>query len=143
MKQVEMESEQQELVTRILDACNAVQDPCSLGVGQPMGIVDMGLVESVDVSDAAGGRGRTVALKLITTAPMCMYSPYFEQSVRRELTSKMPDLGDIAITWGDSTEWDESRMTPAGQARLAANRKSVPLPVEITRTRSGRLDAAR
>ncbi|GAA4527429.1 MULTISPECIES: metal-sulfur cluster assembly factor [Nonomuraea] len=130
-----MEAEQQDLVARVLDACNAVQDPCSLGVGQPMGIVDMGLVESVEVRNAADGRAVGVALKLITTAPMCMYSPYFEQSVRRELASELPQLEDVAITWGDSTEWDESRMTPAGRERLVANRKSVLLPVEVVRTR--------
>ncbi|MED7925972.1 iron-sulfur cluster assembly protein [Nonomuraea sp. LP-02] len=137
-----MATEQQDLVAQVLEACNEVQDPCSLGVGQPMGIVDMGLVESVDVRSAADGRV-TVDLTLTTTAPGCMYSPYFEQSVRRELAGKVSDLGDVAITWGDSTEWDESRMTPAGRARLVANRKYVAIPVEIADVRSGRPAAAR
>ncbi|MFG1948531.1 metal-sulfur cluster assembly factor [Nonomuraea sp. NPDC048826] len=138
-----MEAERHDVVTQVLEACNAVQDPCSLGVGQPMGIVDMGLVTSVDVRRTADGRPAGVELKLITTAPMCMYSPYFEQSVRRELAGRMPGLGHVDITWGDSTEWDESRMTPAGRERLVANRKSVPVPVDIVRTRSGRPAAAR
>jgi hypothetical protein len=36
----------------VLSAINQVVDPCSVGIGVPIGVVDMGLVESVNLTGA-------------------------------------------------------------------------------------------
>ncbi|MEU8068841.1 MULTISPECIES: hypothetical protein [unclassified Micromonospora] len=110
-----------ELRARLLRACNTVYDPCGLGVGRRVGIVDMGLVRDVRARREPDGRLR-VSLDLITTGPFCMYTPFFEQSVRREIGRLAPEVDEVEVEWGDSTGWSEASMTEHGREILSVGR---------------------
>ncbi|MEU5904506.1 hypothetical protein [Micromonospora sp. NPDC047527] len=117
------------LEPRLFEACNKVYDPCSLGVGRRLGIVDMGLVRGVRVERTPDGRLRA-AVDLITTGPFCMYTPFFEQSVRQEIGKLVPEVDEVEVEWGDSTDWSEAMMTDEGKAILRIGR-----PAAVTATR--------
>jgi len=115
-----------DLRSRLLTACNTVYDPCGLGVGRRVSIVDMGLVRDVRARREPDGRLR-VTLDLITTGPFCMYTPFFEQSVRREIGRVAPEVDDVEVEWGDSTDWSEALMTEHGRAILRIGRSAAPV----------------
>ncbi|MFF5177816.1 hypothetical protein ACFY2Q_07295 [Micromonospora sp. NPDC000316] len=118
-----------DLEPRVFQACNMVYDPCSLGVGRRLGIVDMGLVRGVRVERISDGRLRA-AVDLITTGPFCMYTPFFEQSVRQEIGKLVPEVDEVEVEWGDSTDWSEAMMTDEGKAILRIGRLT---PATVTR----------
>ncbi|MFJ6153444.1 metal-sulfur cluster assembly factor [Micromonospora profundi] len=117
------------LEPRLRQACNKVYDPCSLGVGRRLGIVDMGLVRDILVERASDGRLRAT-VDLITTGPFCMYTPFFEQSVKQEIGQLVPEIDDVDVNWGDSTDWSEAMMTDEGKAILRIGR-SAPAAVAL------------
>src|ERR1700674_1639518 len=74
---------------QVMAAINEIVDPCSAAVRVPIGIVDLGLLESVDLD---GGR---VSLDLLTTTPFCMYVGLFEEEVERRVS---------ALPWVESVQ---------------------------------------
>jgi metal-sulfur cluster biosynthetic enzyme len=100
----------------VLAAINDIVDPCSAAVRVPIGIVDFGLVESVDLD---GGR---VNLELLTTAPSCMFTGLFEEEVERRVAA-LPWVESVHVAINSEPRflslWDESRMSDAARAALA------------------------
>jgi metal-sulfur cluster biosynthetic enzyme len=112
----QLESERTAEVWRTV---NAIVDPCSSAMGAPIGLGDMGIVDSVHVTD-----GR-VLVRLLPTSPGCLYTGIFDAEIQRRLrafdwcTSVAVELGS-----GDSI-WTEERMSAHARARLEIRRRDA------------------
>jgi metal-sulfur cluster biosynthetic enzyme len=96
---------------------NTVVDPCSEAAGVPLGLIDMGIVESVAID------GDAVSVTLLPTFPGCIYTAIFADEIARrvgELDSAAAVSVELSTT---GSIWDEERMTPAAQELLAASRR--------------------
>ena len=109
----------------VLAAINQVVDPCSVGVRVPIGVVDMGLVESVDLD---GGR---VSIEMITTAPFCLFTGLFEEQIQQQV-SVLPWVESVHVAFNSDPRllgaWDEERMSVAARAALAQRFKRTSRP---------------
>ena len=60
-------------------ALDAIVDPCSGSLGRPIGLVAMGIVDSVAID------GDTVTVAVLPTFPTCLFRGVFEEEIEREL----------------------------------------------------------
>jgi metal-sulfur cluster biosynthetic enzyme len=112
-------------VMRIL---NAIVDPCSIAAGMPIGLVDMGIVQSVEV------QGDAVRITLLPTFPGCIYTAVFSDEIARRL-AEVGWTGEVAIELDTSGSiWDEDRMEPAARKRLSEVRAARRQRAEALRT---------
>jgi len=90
----------QDTVMQILDT---VIDPCSARMGKPLGLVGMGLIESVSIDD------RTVEIRLVLTGPGCFFYFQFAECIARALE---PVAGgrEIDVVIDDTILWTKDRM---------------------------------
>ena len=101
---------------RIVTALNGVVDPCSIATGRPIGIVDMGLVRSIDVA------GAVVRVGLRLTSPFCFQVPL----IQREIESQLTTIGYRAETEVDTAdEWLPHMMSPDAQSDLRRIREGT------------------
>lgn len=63
----------------VQNALEQVIDPCSIGVGRPTSVVQLGLVEKVSIQDAM------VHVELILTDPVCPYARSLVEATRESL----------------------------------------------------------
>jgi metal-sulfur cluster biosynthetic enzyme len=84
---------------------DTVQDPCSVRMGKPRGLVGMGLVESVTVDDAA------IRIRLVLTGPGCMFYFQFADEIER-LLKPVAEGRDIDVGIDDRAMWTSDRMRP-------------------------------
>jgi metal-sulfur cluster biosynthetic enzyme len=98
-------------------ALNAIVDPCSRGANLPVGIVDMGLVETLDVT------GGHVHIRLMPTYPGCLFIGFFEVEATNRL-KQLPWCEDVSVEQVSVAEgvWTEDRMSPAARSRLQERR---------------------
>jgi metal-sulfur cluster biosynthetic enzyme len=107
-------------VIRVKEALQQVLDPCSVGRGVPAGLVDMGMVKTVEVSSAPTGPA-VVAVELRITSPACTFQPYFEREVRERL-GELSGVGEVRITWDSEFDWSDDDMSPGLKQRLREKR---------------------
>jgi metal-sulfur cluster biosynthetic enzyme len=109
----------------VLAAINQVVDPCSVGIGVPIGVVDMGLVESVNLN------GDRVSIDLITTAPFCLFTGLFEEEIEQRV-SALPWVTSVHVAFNSDPRmlgaWDEERMSDDARAALAQRFKRTMQP---------------
>jgi metal-sulfur cluster biosynthetic enzyme len=112
----------------VFAAINQVVDPCSAGVRVPIGVVDMGLVESVNLD---GGR---VSIELITTAPFCLFTGLFEEEIQQRV-SALPWVESVQVAFNSDPRllgaWDEERMSADARAALAERFKRSKQPRNV------------
>ena len=91
-----------------------VHDPCSVALGDPVTIEDLGLLERIVVN------GASVRVHLVLTMPNCVMFLDIASSVRAAVQT----LGDVEVDvrLDHSTEWTEERLPAAARRRLAARR---------------------
>jgi metal-sulfur cluster biosynthetic enzyme len=67
----------------VREALREVIDPCSLGIGRPVNIVDLGLIDEVRID------GQDITIRLLLTDPACFFlrdlERYIEDVIRAEL----------------------------------------------------------
>jgi len=98
---------EQSLEMEIWQRLNAVKDPCSVAARRPLGLVDMGLVERVDVDVAAGSA--VIGLRL--TSPGCYLVTAIRSAIRRELAG-CSGVQNVEIAVDDGLNWDPSMIAP-------------------------------
>jgi metal-sulfur cluster biosynthetic enzyme len=108
---------------RVSAALQQVVDPCSVGRGVPAGLVDMGMVKAVDVSDAPDGHS-VVTVELRITSPACTFQPWFEREVREHL-GEVPEVDEVRIEWNRDFDWSDDDMSPDLQRRLREKRHKL------------------
>jgi metal-sulfur cluster biosynthetic enzyme len=103
------------LRTRIEEQLNEIVDPCSAAAGAPAGLVDMGLIRSLDVAD--GEDGAEVKVVVRVTHPGCMMAPVFLAQVQG-LVQELPEVATIDASLDTGFDWTERDMSPAYRERL-------------------------
>lgn len=116
------------LEQRIRARLDQVKDPCSVSSGRPMGLDEMGLVRSVDVS--ADGEV-TVVLRL--TSPFCEMIGFLKSSAIGEI-EQLPGVASVAVESDSGFEWSPEDMAPHLQQQRAERLASYRLlPLTTTR----------
>ncbi len=119
----------------VLAAVNEVIDPCSTAAGCPGGLVDMGMVRSVELRP--GAEGTDVHVVICVTEPLCVMGHVFVPRVQSQLDA-LPGIGTAQVELDNDFgwTWSEARMDPAYRARLAAHR-ATRRAVLLTTGRAG------
>jgi metal-sulfur cluster biosynthetic enzyme len=88
------------LAQRVRESLVDIIDPCSAAHARPMGLVEMGLIESV----RADGDELTVRLRL--TSPSCMMVGYLTSEIRRAAMG-VPGVSTVRVKCDTGLDWDE------------------------------------
>lgn len=100
---------------------DSVVDPCSAGRGVPIGLADMGLLQTIRI-DRADGHIR-VELGMRVTSPGCSFTIEFDTQLRRRLLDAGAD--SVEIDWASEFDWTPEAIEPAARQRLASYRDLV------------------
>jgi metal-sulfur cluster biosynthetic enzyme len=100
--------------TAILAQLDEIKDPCSVASGAPMGLAELGLIDTIDIS--AGGE---VSIRLRLTSPFCHMIGFFKTEVQRRVTA-LPGITSVSLSADNGLDWSPERIAPAAQARRAA-----------------------
>jgi metal-sulfur cluster biosynthetic enzyme len=96
----------------VMAVLDAIEDPCSVAFGKPIGLVGMGIVQDVEI---AAGR---VVLSLLPTFPTCLFQGVFAEEIERRLrTLAWCEAVTVTIASGEAS-WDETRMSAKARERL-------------------------
>jgi metal-sulfur cluster biosynthetic enzyme len=102
-------------VRSILDT---IKDPCSISVGVPLGLVEMGLVTGVVIADTGA-----VTVELRLTQPGCTFgSLYFDVEIERRLVG-LPGVTSVSVERSYDLSWSEASISPSGRRRLSEMRR--------------------
>lgn len=115
-------------------ALNTVLDPCSEVAGLPAGIVEMGLVRSLDVHD--GPDGARVRVAIGVTEPTCLMGPSFVSGARERLAA-VPGVAEVEVTLSSDPDWSPLDMSPDYRARLAEHRRARRGSIPVVETPMG------
>lgn len=100
----------------VLAALDAVVDPCSRGLGRPVGLVGMGMIEHLDIAGCA------VRVTVLPTFPTCMFRGVIEAEIERRVGA-LPWCAAVSVRFaGADTVWDESRLSDAARHTLGRPR---------------------
>ena len=94
-----------------------VIDPCSAGMGVPVGLVTMGLIKELDIVDLPSG-GKRVQVLLRLTSPCCMMAPRFAIEAKAKL-ELLPEVAEVKFDVCPKIDWDPSHMKKAFREKLA------------------------
>lgn len=106
------------LMERVREAANAVPDPCSMARNLNLGVADMGMIRDIRLEEVSAGRW-SVTMLIRLTAPSCMYMPYFEEHLTREIT-RLLDVDEFRIVWDGNFDWTPECLSPAAKEKVAA-----------------------
>lgn len=107
----------------VLRVADEIRDPCSVAAGEPLGLVEMGLIRGVEMAPAVGG-GHEVTVRLRLTAPGCLYWLYFERELQTRVGA-LDGVESLRIERDRDYDWDESQIAPAARARLRRRRSAA------------------
>jgi metal-sulfur cluster biosynthetic enzyme len=100
----------------VLRSLNDIVDPCSIAMGAPAGLVDMGMVYDVDICEMPGGARVDVQL-LLTEAGCLMAAPFGVRA--EESLAQLPGVAQVRVSVTTAVEWTEERISPSLRAELA------------------------
>lgn len=100
---------------------STVMDSCSVAAGNPISIVDMGLVQDSHLDDDG-----TLVVVLRGTFPGCTMLPHFAEAAQRELSAA---FDRVEIRLSTDTSWSPGDLAP--EARAALERRRAAVPVDI------------
>jgi metal-sulfur cluster biosynthetic enzyme len=115
-------------------ALDAVRDPCSEVAGVPAGILEMGLVRSLDVRD--GPDGAVVRVAIGVTEPTCLMGPSFVSGAREQLAT-VPGVARVEVTLSSDPDWSPLDMSPEYRARLTEHRRARRGSIPVVETPMG------
>lgn len=118
------------LLAQIHRQLDEIKDPCSVATGEPMGMSEMGLVESVDVSDDGD-----VIVGLRLTSPFCEMIGFLRSEVIAKVGA-LPSVRSVDVRSDSGFDWSPDDMAPhlrrRRAERLAAMREEAPVPLPLT-----------
>ncbi|MEI7546485.1 MAG: iron-sulfur cluster assembly protein [Actinomycetota bacterium] len=99
----------------LMERLGGVMDPCSIGVGSPIDIVSMGLVERIDIDDDGA-----TTVHLVLTQPSC----WFFADLRQHVVDALAGVEGITGVRVEVFEelWTPDRMAPSYRLTLGRNR---------------------
>lgn len=98
-------------------ALRSVQDPCSVVLGDPVTIEDLGLIELIEID------GPRVRVDLVLTIPNCVMFLDIASSVRAAI-QELDGVDEVDVRLDHQKEWSEDRLSEASRASLAARRRA-------------------
>ncbi|MFD0687177.1 metal-sulfur cluster assembly factor [Actinomadura fibrosa] len=101
----------------VRDALRSVFDPCSLAMGAPISIVDMGLVTAVAADEA----GR-VRIDVRTTTAMCTLAGSIAQGAEATALA-VPGVTGATVQVLPMAGWTEEQMSREGRQMLETRRR--------------------
>jgi metal-sulfur cluster biosynthetic enzyme len=96
-------------------ALDAVVDPCSVVAGAPAGLVQMGLVRALELSE--GDAGATIRLRIGVTEPGCLMGASFAAQARAQL-ERLDGVARVEIELDHANDWMPSDIDRDYQRRL-------------------------
>lgn len=106
--------------TAIRAALDFVVDPCSNAMGEPLGLIEMGLVSHLAIDDSAGAVDVTMRL----TSPCCAYGPMMARAAERELES-VAEVQHAHVVIDHAAVWTPLDITAPAATRLEARRATT------------------
>lgn len=110
------------LLALIHERVDEIMDPCSVAGGTPMGLSEMGLIGSVDMS--ADG---DVAIMLRLTAPFC-HMIAFLQSETIARVGSLPGVRSVTVTTDQGLDWSPDLIR--GEARRRRQERIVDIELQ-------------
>jgi metal-sulfur cluster biosynthetic enzyme len=98
---------------------NEIIDPCSAAAGLPLGLVEMGIVDRVQVTSGE------VEVMLLPTSFACVFVGLFEGEVRARLERLEWCTAVDVHVWDGDDIWDETRLSKDAKARLDGRRREL------------------
>jgi metal-sulfur cluster biosynthetic enzyme len=119
----------------ILAALEKITDPCSAVHGVPAGLVSMGLVRDLDITE--GPAGAHIEVTIALTEVGCLMGGTFATEAQSRL-EVLPGVESVAIHLDHSFDWEPEDMSPEYRQRLAERRQrvSVLFPVATVQPQS-------
>lgn len=114
--------------TAVRAVLNSIIDPCSRAAGVPAGIVEMGLIRSLEVRQEPAGASITVTIRV--TEPGCLMAYPFANEARKRLET-LPGVASIDVKIDHVCDWEPAAMSPAYRTRLEAHRAQRRQAVNI------------
>ncbi len=99
----------------LLERIHAIPDPCSLSVGVPVSIGEMGLLQSLTCEE-----GR-VTVRMQITSPMCTMAVYFMREIEQRLLSH-EGVTAVHVEFDHALEWKPEHISAEARQRLAERR---------------------
>jgi len=83
----------------------------------PVNVVDLGLIYSVNITDDASGKGKSVSVQMTLTAPGCGMGPTLARDAEvRVLSVPGVAAANVELVW--DPPWSPERISPAGREKL-------------------------
>lgn len=101
--------------TELLELIRTIPDPCSLSVGVPIGIGDMGMLQSLTCEE-----GR-VTVRMQITSPMCTMAVYFMREIEQRLLAQ-EGVQSVHVEFDQSLEWRPEHISAEARQRLLERR---------------------
>jgi metal-sulfur cluster biosynthetic enzyme len=117
------------MAARIRSMLNEIVDPCSDAAGNPIGLVDMGLIRILRVVDASDGRV-AVSADVRVTDPHCMMGAVFIGEVRKRLDS-LPGVASHEVKLSHEFDWTPDDVTGPGAVRMREVRRALERRVPL------------
>ncbi len=95
---------------------NLVVDPCSVVAGAPAGLVELGLVRSLELEDTPDGVA--VRVRIGVTEPGCLMGASFAISARERL-ERLGGIASVKVSLDHGGDWEPADIDPAYVDRLA------------------------
>ena len=114
-----------ELQAAIREVLDTIGDPCSVSVGVPMGLHEMGLVEDICI-DPTGA----VLIRMRLTSPMCHMIGYFSVEIEDRLLA-LEGVSAVEITTDRGVDWTADYMTSAARERRERSLLAKGFPVRV------------
>ena len=89
---------------RVRDALREIVDPCSAANGSNLDIVEMGLVNSIEVTDG------DVRVEMRLTTPACHMVPYFIEEIEGGV-GVLSGVESVEVETDDGMEWTTDMMS--------------------------------
>ena len=108
-----------EIEAEVRATINTIVDPCSRAAGIPAGLIDMGLVRSLEVHTEPDG----VHVRAVVgvTEYGCMLGPAFATEINR-LVRRVRGVASAEVTLDDQFDWVPEDMTESYRHALASRR---------------------
>lgn len=100
-----------EMVVRA--ALDEIKDPCSVASGTPLGLDEMGLVDSVSMSESG-----VVDIRLRLTSPFCHMIGFFKVEAERRV-SALAGVTGVRLDGDNGLDWSPTMISAEGQAKRA------------------------
>ncbi len=94
----------------IESAINSIPDPCSVAAHSPMGLVEMGLLEKLEIDD-----GGEVTVRLRLTSPTCLQVGYFSHEIT-ERVGVLEGVTSVVVTNDLGLDWTPDMIAPEAAA---------------------------